>query len=83
MFYDECDFMARNLSIISSIRELQEYFFSDSEALSLLSCKVFFDELAAGASKVADDIGEVLANVDLTVRVSDLVDNLHYFSSQD
>ena len=81
MFYDESDFMARNLAIVYGVRELQEYFFSDGEVLSLLSCKVFFDELAIGASKVANGVGEVLADIDLTVWVGDLVNNLHCFSS--
>ena len=82
MFYDESDFMARNLAIGCGIRELQQYFFSDGEVLSLLSCKVLFDELAVGTSKVVDGVGEILTDIDLTVRVGDLVNNLHCFSSK-
>ncbi len=69
--------MARNLAIVCGVRELQEYLFSDGEVPSLLSGKVFFDELAVGTSKVVDGVGEVLTDVDLPVWVGDLVNNLH------
>ena len=69
--------MAVHLAVICGIRELQEYFFSDGEVSSLLSRKVFFDELAVGASKVVEGVGEVLADVDFAVWVGDLVNDLH------
>jgi hypothetical protein len=77
VLYDESDFVARNLAIVRGIRELQEYLFSDGEVPSLLSGKVFFDELAVGTSKVVDGIGAVLTDMDLPVWVGDLVNNPH------
>ena len=70
--------MAINLAVVCDIRELQEYFFSDNEVSPLLSCKVIFDELAVGTTKVINGVGEVLADVDFAVRIGDLVNNLHY-----
>jgi len=78
VLYDESDFMARNLAIVCGVRELQEYFFSDGEAQSYLSGKVFFDELAIGTSKVVDGVGKILTDVDLPVWVGYLVNNLHF-----
>jgi hypothetical protein len=45
--------------------------------ISLLSGKVSLNELAAGVSKVVEDIGDVLTDVDLPVWVRDLVNNFH------
>ena len=59
VFKNESHFMAVHLAVICGIRELQEYFFSDSEVSPLLSGKVFFDELAVGASKVVEGVSEV------------------------
>ncbi len=70
--------MAINLAVICDVRELQEYFFSDGEVSPLLSCKVFFDKLAVGASKVVEGVSEVLADVDFAVRIGYFVNNLHY-----
>ncbi len=69
--------MAVHLAVVCGIRELQEYFFSDGEVSPLLSGKVFFDELAVGASKVVEGISEVLADVDFAVWIGDLVNDLH------
>ena len=70
--------MVVNLAVVCGIRELQKYFFSDGEVPPLLSSKVLFDELAVGTSKVVDGVGEVLADIDFAVRISDLVNNLHW-----
>jgi hypothetical protein len=78
MFNDKGNFMAINLAIVCGIGELQEYLFSDGEVSPLLSGKVFFDELAVGASKVVEGIGEVLTDVDFAVRIGDFVNNPHY-----
>lgn len=72
--------MAVNLAVVCGVRELQEYFFSDGEVSPLLSCKVFFDKLAVGASKVVDGVSEVLADVDFAVRIGDFVNHLHCLS---
>ena len=77
MFDDESDFVARNLAIVSGVRELQEYFFSDGEVPSLLSCKIFLDKPAVSTPKVVKGVGEVKTNVDFAVRVGDLVNNFH------
>jgi hypothetical protein len=66
MLDDESDFLAENLAIVCGIWKLQEYFFSDSEVLSLLPGKVLFDELAVSTSKVVDSVGAVLTDVNLT-----------------
>ena len=68
VFKDKSHFMAVHLAVVCGIRELQEYFFSDSEVSPLLSGKVFFDELAVGASKVVEGISEVLTDRDFAVR---------------
>jgi len=78
VFNDKSHFMAINLTVVSGVREFQKYFFSDGEVLRLLSRKVFFDEPAVGTSKVVEGVGEVLAYVNFTVRIGDLVNNLHY-----
>ena len=70
--------MAVHLAVVCGVRELQEYFFSDNEVSPLLSCKVLFDKLAVGASKVVEGVGEVLAYVDFAVWIGDFVNNLHY-----
>ena len=70
--------MAVHLAVVCGVRKLQEYFFSDGEVSPLLSRKVFFDELAVGASKVVEGISEVLANIDFAVWIGDFVNNLHY-----
>ena len=70
--------MARNFAIVRDVGELLKYFFSDGEVPSLLSGKVFFDELAVGTSKVVNGVGEILTDVDLPVWVGDLVNNLHF-----
>ena len=70
--------MAVHLAVVCGVRELQEYFFSDGEVSPLLSGKVFFDELAVGASKVVEGISEVLTNIDFAVWIGDFVNNLHY-----
>ena len=77
MFDDEVNFTARNFTLVCALRELLEDFFSDGEVSSLLSCKVFFDELAVGTPKVVDGIGKVLTDVDFAVGIGDLVNNLH------
>jgi len=69
--------MARNLTVVCGVGELQKYFFSDGEVSPLLSSKVFFDKLAVGASKVVESIGEVLADVDFAVGIGDFVNYLH------
>ena len=76
VFNDKRNFTAINLAVVCGVRELQEYFFSDDEVLLLLSWKVLFDKLAVVTSKVVEGVGEVLADVDFTVRIGDLVNNL-------
>lgn len=55
---------------------------SNREVSPLLSGEVAFDEGAVGASKVVDAVGEIFPDVDLAVRVRDLVDNLHRLAAQ-
>lgn len=75
--------MARNFAIIRVIRKFQEDFLSDGEVSPLLSCKIFFDELAVRAAKVIDGVGQVLTDVYLAIWIGDLVNNLHYLSPDD
>jgi hypothetical protein len=51
--------MVINLTVSCGVRELQEYFFSESVNVPLLSSKVFFDVLAVGTSKVVEGVGKV------------------------
>ena len=76
VFNDKSNFMPINLAFVCGVRELQEYFFSDDEVLSLLLRKVLFDKLAIGTSKVVEGVGEVLTDVDFAVRIGDFVNNL-------
>src|SRR5258708_971066 len=78
VFKDKSHFMAVHLAVVYGVRKLQEYFFSDGEVSPLLSGKVFFDELAVGASKVVEGVSEVLTDVDFAVWIGDLVNDLHY-----
>src|SRR5260370_34366111 len=69
--------MPRYLSIVRIVRKLHEYLFSYSEVSPLLSGKVLFNELAAGASKIVEGICYILSYVDLPIWVRDLINNLH------
>src|SRR5437868_6094720 len=55
---------------------LPEDLLPDAEVATLVPREVHRDELAAGAAKIVGGVGQVAANVDLPVRISDHVDNL-------
>lgn len=55
---------------------------ADGEVTALLSSEVGSDELAAGAAKVIDAVGDILPDVNLAVRISDLVDDLHGWQAE-
>lgn len=56
---------------------LKKDFFSNREIPTLLARKISFYKSAVCAAKVVDAVGEIFANVDFPVRVSDFVDHLH------
>jgi hypothetical protein len=45
----------------------------------LLTGKIFLDKANVGTAKIVDAIGQVFANVDLAVRVCNLIDHLPVF----
>lgn len=68
--------MTRNLAIVRTVRELQKNFLADRKVPSLLSGKVLLDQFAIGASKVVEGVSDVLTDVDLSIGIGDLVNNL-------
>jgi hypothetical protein len=77
MLSDKNDFLAINLAIVCIVRKLQKNFFTDRGVPALLSCKVLFDELATGASKVVDVVSDILTDIELPLWVRDLVNHFH------
>lgn len=77
MLSDKSYFLAMNLAIVCIVRKLQKNFFADREVSSLLSGKVLFYQSATSTSKVVERIGDILTDVDLSIRIDDLVNNFH------
>lgn len=66
--------------LIRSILGLPKDLLTDREMVPFFPCEVLGDEFAVGAPKVVDAVGQILANVDLPIRICDLVDDLHRLS---
>src|SRR5206468_10468777 len=56
---------------------LPEYFLSDCEVSPLLSGKVGCNQVWTCTAKVVDAVREILADINLAVRVGDFVDHFH------
>jgi hypothetical protein len=61
---------------VRRILGLPEDFLADSEVSQLFSGEVLTDQLRAGAAEVVGTAGQIAADVDLPVRIRDLVDDL-------
>jgi len=72
---DEMEFHQIDLAIRGRIG-LPQYLLADGVVATLFSRKILFDEPAGCAPEVVDRVRQVLPNVDLSVRVGDLVDDL-------
>jgi hypothetical protein len=66
--------------LIRSILGLPQDLLTDREITPFFPCEVLGDEFAVGAAKVVDAVGQILANVNLPIRICDLVDDLHQLS---
>jgi len=73
---DEFNLFLSDLSLCSSLG-FPENFSCDGEAASLVSAEVFSDQITVRATEVVDVVGPVLANVDLSIGIGDLVDDVH------
>ena len=69
-------FLLIDLGIGCRLR-LPENFLSDREVSPSVSSEILFDQLATRTAEVVDAVGQVLPDVDLPVRVGDLVYDLH------
>ena len=71
----------RNLSLsnfgIGSCLGLPENLSADGKITTLLGSKISGNDFMAGATEIVDVVGEVHSDINLTVRIGDLVDNFH------
>ena len=74
---DVFGFLPAHFAIRRSLGFPQD-FFPDREVPPLLSSEISLNESAIGAAKVIELVRQILADVNLPVRVGDLVDDLHH-----
>jgi hypothetical protein len=77
VFSDERAFLASNLTIVCVVKEFSQDFLSDREVPSLFPGKILGDEFTIGTTKVVDIIGGIVTNIDLSIWIRDLINNLH------
>lgn len=74
---NELNFLQPDLGGRGCLR-LPENLSCDGKVESLIPGEVLRDEVIVSATKVVDAVGTILANVNLAIRVGDLVDNVHW-----
>jgi len=73
---DKFNLLLSDLSLCSSLG-FPENFSCDGEAASLLSGEVFRDQITVRATEVVNAVGPILTDVNLSIGIGDLVDDVH------